>query len=102
MIEINGKSYEFKYSLRSMFIFESITDKPFEIRTLFDTYVYSYSCLVSNPDNPPLDFNDYIDFCDTHSEVIESFNEFMNGELKKREAITPKKKAGRPKKNNSQ
>lgn len=100
MIEINGKSYEFKYSLRSCFIFETITDKPFEIRTLFDTYVFSYSCLVSNTDNPSLDFNDYIDFCDTHPEVIESFNEFMNVELKKREVITPKKKAGRPKKNN--
>ena len=95
MIEINGKSYEFKYSLRSMFVFETITDKPFEIKTLFDTYVFSYSCLVSNPDNPSLEFNDYIDFCETHSEVIESFNEFLEGEMKKREVLGSKKKVTR-------
>ena len=36
-------------------------DKPFEIKTLFDTYTFCYACLVSNPDNPTLDFNDFID-----------------------------------------
>lgn len=99
MIEINGKTYEFKYSLRAMFVFETITDKPFEIRTLFDTYVFSYSCIVANPDNPSLEFNDYIDFCETHPEVIESFNDFLNQEMKKRETLSPKKKVTRKVKN---
>lgn len=95
MIEINGKSYEFKYSLRAMFVFEEITDKAFEIKTLFDTYVFSYSCLVANPDNPSLEFNDYIDFCETHPEVIEGFNVFLEEEMKKRQTLGSKKKVTR-------
>ena len=33
-MEILGKNYEFKYSLRSMFVWEEITGKPFEVKTL--------------------------------------------------------------------
>ena len=99
MIEINGKSYEFKYSLRAMFIWESVTDKPFEIRTLMDTYIFAYACLVANPDNPTLDFNDFIDHCEIYPEVMEEFNKYINEQMKVKETISPKKKAGRPKKN---
>lgn len=84
MITINDKSYEFKYSLRSMFVFEEIADKPFEVKTLLDTYIFAYSCLVSNQDNPSLEFDEFIDWCDTHTEVIEEFNRFMDEESKKR------------------
>lgn len=92
MVEINGKPYEFRYSLRAMFVFETITEKPFEIKTMFDTYVFSYACLVSNPDNPSLDFNDYIDWCDTHPEVMDEFNDFLNREMRMRENLGSKKK----------
>ena len=98
MITIQDKSYEFKYSLRAMFVFESITDKPFEVKTLFDTYVFCYSCLVSNPDNPTLDFNDFIDWCEKYPEVMEEFNKFIEAQTKVKETVSPKKKAGRPKK----
>ena len=99
MIDINGKSYEFKYSLRAMFVFESITDKPFEVKTLFDTYVFCYSCIVANPDNPTLDFNDFIDWCEKYPEVMDEFNRFINEQMKVKETITQKKKVTRVKKN---
>ena len=51
-MEILGKNYEFKYSLRSMFVWEEITGKPFEVKTLLDTYILAYACIISNPDNP--------------------------------------------------
>lgn len=98
MITINGNSYEFKYSLRSMFVWESIMDKPFEIKTLFDTYTFCYACIVSNPDNPTLDFNDFIDWCEKYPEVMEEFNKFIESQTKVKETVSPKKKAGRPKK----
>lgn len=99
MIEINGKSYEFKYSLRAMFAWESIADKPFEIRTLLDTYILAYSCLISNQDNPPIEFETFIDFCDSHPETIDEFNKYLAQELKKREVMGSKKKATRKVKN---
>ena len=97
-MEINGKQFTLKYSLRSMFVFEEITGKSFSVDTLLDSYIFCYSCIVANQDNPSLDFNEFIDWCDEHPETIEEFNEFMNTELKKRE-LTGKKKVTKKGKN---
>ena len=89
-MEILGKNYEFKYSLRSMFVWEEITGKPFEVKTLLDTYILAYACIVVNTDNPPLDFNEFIDACDENPGIIEEFNKFMADEMKKRELLKKK------------
>ena len=91
-MEINGKNYNLKYGLRPMFIFESMTDKPFSISTLFDTYIFFYCCIVADQNNPPLEFNDFLDFCDENPWAINEFNEFMSLESKRKETIAPKKK----------
>ena len=98
-MEINGKKLVLKYGLRAMFAWEEMVGKPFEINTLFDTYVFCYACLISNQDNPSLDFEEFIDACDNNPEIINEFNEFMNGEMKRRETISPKKKAGTARRN---
>lgn len=89
-MEILGKNYEFKYSLRSMFVWEEITGKPFEVKTLLDTYILAYACIIANQDNPSLEFNDFINYCDENPEVIEEFNKFMSDEMKKRELLKKK------------
>lgn len=98
-MEINGKTYVLKYGLRSMFAFEEMTGKPFEVSTLLDTYCFCYSCIIANQDNPALDFNDFINWCDDHPEVIEEFNKFMADELKRKESLSHKKKVTRKGKN---
>ena len=51
-IKINGTDYKFKYTIRSLFIFEQITGRPFKIETLMDNYLFYYSMLLANnPDN---------------------------------------------------
>ena len=89
-MEILGKNYEFKYSLRSMFVWEEITGKPFEVKTLLDTYILAYACIISNPENPSLEFNDFINYSDEHPEVMEEFNKFMSDELHRRELLKKK------------
>ena len=89
-MEILGKKYEFKYSLRSMFVWEEITGKPFEVKTLLDTYILAYACIVVNTDNPPLNFNEFLDACDENPGIIEEFNKFMADEMKKRELLKKK------------
>ena len=102
-MEINGKNYEFKYSLRSMFVWESITGRPFAISTMMDTYVWCYSCIISNQNNPELDFNAFIDACDNDPNIIVEFNKFMDAELKKRNLLDgDKKKVTKKKEKNSQ
>lgn len=79
------------FTLRSMFIFESIAEKPFEVKTTFDTYIYFYSCLVANKDNPHLDFDEFIDYCDGHPEVFTEFNELLKMEMERKEMNGKKK-----------
>ena len=91
-MEINGKNYTMKYGLRPMFIFESMTDKPFSITTMFDTYVFFYACLVADPGNPALEFGEFLDYCDEHPESINEFNTFLEAERKRKDTLSPKKK----------
>lgn len=101
-MEISGKNYELVYSLRSMFVFEEIAGKAFSIDTLMDTYIFFYSCIVANQNNPKLEFNEFIDAADADPSLLTQFNEFMNSESKKRELLQSKKKVtkkGRPRKN---
>ena len=95
-MKILEKEFTPKYGLRAMFAFEEMTGKPFEISTLLDTYCFCYACLIANKDNPALDFNEFIDYCDEHPEVINWFNEYMTIENKRRSAtIDTKKKVTR-------
>lgn len=96
-MEINGKNYQLTYGLRPMFVFEEMTGKAFEISTMLDTYIFCYSCIISHKDNPPLDFNEFIDHCDSHPEVMVEFSEFMNRESNKRNSPDSKKKVTRGK-----
>lgn len=91
-MEINGKNYELKYSLRSMFIWEEMVGKPFEIKTLFDTYCFCFSCIIANPDNPGLEFNEFIDACDENPLLIQEFNDFLAKEMSSRSTTDDKKK----------
>lgn len=91
-MEILGKKVVLKYSLRSMFAWEEMVGKPFEIKTLLDTYCFCYACIIVNPDNPEIQFDEFIDYCDEHPEVIQEFNDFIEGEMKKRELFYGDKK----------
>jgi len=90
-MKILEQDFEYKYSNRAMLIFEELTGKAFEVKTLLDSYVFAFSCLLANKNNPSLDFNEFIDYCDEHPEVMESFGTYMNAELKRRDSF-PKKK----------
>lgn len=90
MITINDKDYEFKYSLRTLFLWEEITGKPFNVETMFDTYILCYCCLIVGSDKP-LDFNEFIDAADKDVTIITRFNEFMQKELNTRNIVDKKK-----------
>lgn len=74
-IKINGKDYKFKNTLRAMFIFEQITQKPFKIETLLDNYIYLYSIILANNEDNIIDWNDFINALD---DDISIYNQLMN------------------------
>ena len=69
-ITINNTEYKIKYTIRALFIFEQITGKAFEIKTLLDNYIFFYSMiLANNPDNI-LDWNVFIDALDSDPSIF--------------------------------
>lgn len=91
-MEILGKEYNLKFGLRSMFIYESITGNTFNIKTIFDEYVYFYACLLADATNPPLDFDDFINYSDEHPELLKAFDEALLAEAKRKEMLSNKDK----------
>lgn len=47
-IKINEKEYFIKQTIRSIFLWEQIAQKPFEIKTTLDNYLYFYCILLAN------------------------------------------------------
>ena len=43
LITIKNKEYKIKQTLRALFIFEQITGRPFEIKTMLDNYIFFYA-----------------------------------------------------------
>jgi hypothetical protein len=91
-MNILGKEYNLKFGLRSMFIFESITGNVFNIKSMFDEYIYFYSCIMADTNNPKLDFDDFINYCDEHPELLKEFDEALIQESKRKELLTNKDK----------
>ncbi|PIK16934.1 hypothetical protein CTI16_12110 [Prevotella intermedia] len=74
-INIKNKEYKVKQTLRALFIFEQITGRPFEIKTMLDNYIFFYSViLANNPDNI-LDWDDFIDALDENPNLLNDFTE---------------------------
>ena len=77
-ITINGKQYRVKYTIRALFIFEQITGKPFEIKTLLDNYIFFYSMiLANNPDNV-LDWEEFLDALDGDRELLAQLTKLVD------------------------
>lgn len=82
-ITINNTEYKVKYTIRALFIFEQITGKAFEIKTLLDNYIFFYSMiLANNPDNI-LDWNVFIDALDSDPSIFQQLNLLVENEQKK-------------------
>jgi len=81
-IKINGIEYKVKYTIRALFIFEKITGKPFEVKTLLDNYIFFYSMiLANNPDNI-LDWDKFLDALDNDPTIFNQLNDIVNNTQK--------------------
>lgn len=98
-ITIKGKNYNLKYSLRALFIFEQITNRPFEIKTLLDNYIFFYSMiLASNKDEDPLDWDEFIDALDESPNLLVEMNDIISKQQNVDKLINQDKEEGEQKK----
>lgn len=77
-ITINGETYNYKYSLRSLFIFERITGKAFQLNDTLDTFAFFYAMLLANnPDKKVLDFEAFIDACEQNMAIANELSAYV-------------------------
>lgn len=70
-IKIGKKSYKFKNTIRSLFMFEAITKKTFSIDSVLDNYVFIYCILMaSNQDDFDLTWDQFLDELDKDPNIF--------------------------------
>lgn len=77
-IKINGEEYVIKYTIRALFMFENITNKPFKISTLLDNYIFFYCMLLANNKDKVLDWDSYLDALDNDTTLFSQMTEIVN------------------------
>lgn len=82
LITIKNKEYKIKQTLRALFIFEQITGRPFEIKTMLDNYIFFYSVIIANNPDNILDWDDFIDALDESPNLLTEFTK-LNQEQNK-------------------
>lgn len=83
MITINGQEYNVRYTLRALFIFEQITNKPFKIETLLDNYIFFYSIILASNKDKVLDWDEFIDELDKNPKLYTEITNVINEQQKK-------------------
>lgn len=75
-ITIKGKEYKIKYTLRAIFLFESIADKQFEIKSTLDNYLFFYCMIIANNEDI-LSWDEYINALDEEPSLFLKMNEIV-------------------------
>ena len=82
-ITINNIEIELKNKMRAMIIYEQITDKPFNPRTISDLTIYMYSVILANKPDLQLTFSELMEILDEQPELFTDFNNWLTSELQK-------------------
>lgn len=77
IVKINGADYLVKNTIRSIFIFEEITGKPFKVETIRDNYLFFYSVILANNTKDILTWESFIDALDKDPKIYIRMNEIL-------------------------
>lgn len=88
-ISLNSKDFILKYTLRAFFVFENISGYPFQFGKMIDEYLLFYSFLLANnQDSFKMEFEEFIELCETDLTLFNQFKEFLLDEIKLRAQLT--------------
>lgn len=85
-VKINGEDYKVKDTLRSLFIFEEITGRPYKVETVLDSYLFLYSVILASNPEKPIGWDAFIDAVDSDPSVAMAINRIL-AEAKKIEKL---------------
>ena len=100
-ITINNHEVELKKTFRSYVIYESITDKIFNPKTMSDIITYFYCVVLASDRNLELTFDEFIDWLDENDNALNDFEQWLTEiskvdsqfQSKKKEKKTKEKKS---------
>lgn len=81
-LKINQTEYQLKYTIRTFFVFETLTERSFDANKLQDNYILFYACLLANnQDTFKLTFDEFVNVCDEDVTLFQQFTEFLITEI---------------------
>ena len=92
LVSIHGREYRLHYGLRSFFVYESITGKPFEAGKTINLYTLEYAMILASNKDVTLEFTEFIDACDEDQSIFITFMELMNDAIKMAQQFSDGKK----------
>ncbi len=81
-IKLNDKEIELKYSLRSMLMYENITEKTFNPTSLTDVLTFMYCVVIASSKDYSIKFDDFIDYVDENPNTINDFGDWVQDIMK--------------------
>ena len=97
-IQIKNTEVELKNKMRSLLIYEQITNKPFNPTTVTDMILYFYSVILACEPSIDLTFSELMDIIDEDPSVYEQFNKWLLNESKKNSIFNDDSKKKKAKK----
>lgn len=85
----NEKEYELKYSFRALIIYENITKKNFNPKTISDILIFFYSILCASGKGDVFDFNVFMDIIDENPSLVTEFSEWLTKTLTMNTTLSP-------------
>lgn len=86
---INGKEYQLKYSFRALMIYENITHKAFNPKTITDMIVFFYSIILAANKGCELMFEEFMDWIDDNPESVNDFSTWLTQIFTQQQEISP-------------
>lgn len=69
-VNINGKTYQIKQTVRALFLWEQIAGRSFEINTTLDNYLYYFCLILANNKDCELDWDEFLDAIDNDPTIV--------------------------------
>ena len=79
-ITIDNREYELKYSFRTLMVYENITNKSFEPKSLTDIINLFYSCIIVNDltkGNTTITYDNFLDWLEKNPVVLTEFSNWL-------------------------
>ena len=79
-ITIDNREYELKYSFRTLMVYENITNKSFEPKSLTDIINLLYSCIIVNDltkGNTTITYDNFLDWLEKNPVVLTEFSNWL-------------------------